>query len=249
MSMPEEDPPAGVPEWVLTYGDMMSLLLCFFILLAAFSEIKAEKKNAVIKSILRQFGDHQKLAMFNASQNLNRSVYEQGATVEPVPLEEPTNRKRAESGGRGQPGRNMRVRTVRDGKRLTIGGPLLFEPGEAVLTPDAKKEIKRICDTLRGKRHLLEVKGYSPPTGLPPGSRFADPLDLAYARTRAIVNYMVNEGQIRRSLIRMSLAAPAEVTSLKTLGNGESMLERVDITTMESGSSDYGRGGAPVNQP
>ena len=27
----------GVPEWVVTYGDMMTLLLCFFVLLQAFS--------------------------------------------------------------------------------------------------------------------------------------------------------------------------------------------------------------------
>jgi len=33
----------GIPEWVLTYGDLMSLLLCFFILLAAFSELKKEE--------------------------------------------------------------------------------------------------------------------------------------------------------------------------------------------------------------
>jgi flagellar motor protein MotB len=34
----------GVPEWVVTYGDLMSLLLCFFILLAAFSELKQPRE-------------------------------------------------------------------------------------------------------------------------------------------------------------------------------------------------------------
>ena len=38
----EEDPPAGVPEWVVTYGDMMSLLLTFFIMLVSMSKIKEE---------------------------------------------------------------------------------------------------------------------------------------------------------------------------------------------------------------
>ena len=32
----------GVPEWVVTFGDMMSLLLCFFILLQMFSELKKD---------------------------------------------------------------------------------------------------------------------------------------------------------------------------------------------------------------
>ena len=40
----EEDDPPGVPEWVVTYGDMMSLLLTFFIMLVSLSEIQDEKR-------------------------------------------------------------------------------------------------------------------------------------------------------------------------------------------------------------
>ncbi|MCC7407982.1 MAG: flagellar motor protein MotB, partial [Phycisphaeraceae bacterium] len=50
-------PPAGAPEWVLTYGDMMSLLLCFFIMLVALSEIKEEDKfKAIATEIQKAFG-------------------------------------------------------------------------------------------------------------------------------------------------------------------------------------------------
>ncbi|MCA9240906.1 MAG: flagellar motor protein MotB, partial [Planctomycetales bacterium] len=31
----EEEPPPGIPEWVVTFGDMMSLLLTFFIMLVS----------------------------------------------------------------------------------------------------------------------------------------------------------------------------------------------------------------------
>ena len=34
----------GVPEWVVTFGDMMALLLCFFILLQMFSELKQDRE-------------------------------------------------------------------------------------------------------------------------------------------------------------------------------------------------------------
>ena len=40
MSDPENDSSPGVPEWVVTYGDMMSLLLTFFIMLVSLSELK-----------------------------------------------------------------------------------------------------------------------------------------------------------------------------------------------------------------
>ena len=37
-----EDQGGGIPEWVVTFGDMMSLLLTFFIMLVSLSEIKEE---------------------------------------------------------------------------------------------------------------------------------------------------------------------------------------------------------------
>lgn len=40
----------GAPEWMATYGDMVTLLMCFFVLLFAFSSIDAQKFEAVMES-------------------------------------------------------------------------------------------------------------------------------------------------------------------------------------------------------
>lgn len=42
--------PAGLPAWMATYGDLVTLLMCFFVLLFAFSEIDAQKFEAVMQS-------------------------------------------------------------------------------------------------------------------------------------------------------------------------------------------------------
>ena len=39
----QEESKAGAPEWMVTYGDMVTLLLCFFVLLFALSTIDVEK--------------------------------------------------------------------------------------------------------------------------------------------------------------------------------------------------------------
>ena len=58
MPLPKKETPAGAPDWVLTYGDMMSLLLCFFILLAAMANFDKQDKMmmATIESIREAFG-------------------------------------------------------------------------------------------------------------------------------------------------------------------------------------------------
>ena len=44
-------------DWVVTYGDMMTLLFCFFLILISMSEIKQDQKfQDVRESIKRAFG-------------------------------------------------------------------------------------------------------------------------------------------------------------------------------------------------
>ena len=38
-SPPQKPADAGAPAWVMTFADLMSLLMCFFVLLLAFSEM------------------------------------------------------------------------------------------------------------------------------------------------------------------------------------------------------------------
>ena len=53
----QKKPAPGVPEWVVTFGDMMSLLLCFFILLQMFSELKKDREyQRVVTAIKEAFG-------------------------------------------------------------------------------------------------------------------------------------------------------------------------------------------------
>ena len=50
----------GAPRWVTTFGDLMSLLLCFFVLLLSFSEIDRQKYKQVAGSMEKAFGMQRK---------------------------------------------------------------------------------------------------------------------------------------------------------------------------------------------
>ena len=49
-------PPPGAPAWVMTFADLMSLLMCFFVLLLSFSEIEASKFKQIAGSMEKAFG-------------------------------------------------------------------------------------------------------------------------------------------------------------------------------------------------
>lgn len=47
---------SNIPAWMVTYADLMSLLLCFFVLLLSFAEIDAQKFRRVAESLSQAFG-------------------------------------------------------------------------------------------------------------------------------------------------------------------------------------------------
>ena len=48
--------PAGIPAWVLTFADLMSLLMCFFVLLLSFAEMDVKKFKQIAGSMKMAFG-------------------------------------------------------------------------------------------------------------------------------------------------------------------------------------------------
>ncbi len=57
--MDDEQPckcPAGIPAWVLTFADLMSLLMCFFVLLLSFASMDVQKFKQIAGSMKTAFG-------------------------------------------------------------------------------------------------------------------------------------------------------------------------------------------------
>lgn len=232
----------GVPDWILTYGDMMSLLLCFFVLLYSLAGgEKTASQDAMIESIIKQFGDSEELAAFYLRRQLN------AATRPGKAISENKNatlqQKHANQADPGPLGDRSRVQDVRDGKRLVIGGPIQFVAGKADLTDDARRTVLEIAELLRGKLHMIEVRGFEPPALPSNAVGFRDPMDLAYARARAVTEFLTTEGRIRADIVRVSIAALVESETLNPSANGERMFDRVVISSMESSPLDFERAG------
>ena len=52
----EQECEAGAPAWVMTFADLMSLLMCFFVLLLSFSEMDVIKFKQIAGSMKSAFG-------------------------------------------------------------------------------------------------------------------------------------------------------------------------------------------------
>ncbi len=82
-------PPAGAPLWLATFADLMSLLMCFFVLLLSFATMDANKFKKMAESMETAFGVQRDIPATEIP--MGTSIIAQHfspATTEPTPLEQ-----------------------------------------------------------------------------------------------------------------------------------------------------------------
>ena len=110
----------GAPDWMVTYGDIMTLLLCFFVILVSMSEIKQDQKfQQVMESLRRAFGGYDGSVGAVPVENVSTNAL----IARLLELEIPINKKKkGDSDEEGIHGKKFRVTNVRDGLEVVIGG-------------------------------------------------------------------------------------------------------------------------------
>lgn len=227
----------GAPEWMVTYGDMMSLLLCFFVLLAALANFDERDKlfMAAIESIREAFGNQAQTGYFAEDVVDFNSFLVQFETI----LFQNEKHDLGQSNEPGVDGRFYRVKKVRDGIQLVVGGPIAFARFSAEIEPEMDDLLERLAVELRGKRNKIEIRGHATYEPLPLDSPYADPLDLSYARARNTRDRLVELGVDRRA-IRVAAAGPYEPVLDQTYDDGRRAANRrVEILVTQARMDDY----------
>ncbi len=204
----EEEPDAGIPEWVVTFGDMMSLLLTFFIMLVSMSEMKQDEQfQAVAEALRKQVGhDLSAATLIPGPFRPRNSVTEWNTSTG---RDEKKDLKNGGQENKSVTGRHEKVQIVRPGEDSSIGGQIYFAEDSAELTRDNKKELIRIIEQISGKPQKIEIRGHSTRRPVDPNSGFRDVYDLAAARARSAMNFMLEQG-IHQSRLRLGNAGAEE---------------------------------------
>jgi len=205
----EEEEEIGVPEWVVTFGDMMSLLLTFFIMLVSLSEIKDEARyQAMLESMTQRFGYESSMASLAPGTAKPRNA----AIAKLASAGRAMRQNTANGGDRVQApiGEYPRVRIIRPGEKSNVGTVIFFPEGAADLSEQDKRELAMEAHEMLGKPQMIELRGHTSRRPLAKNSRFADHWQLAYQRCWNTMRYLVDELKIDKRRIRIAVAGTNE---------------------------------------
>ena len=247
----EESQPPGSPAWMTTYGDMVTLLLCFFVILFAMSEIDIIKFQAVIMSFqgspgvleggqILEDGDVNEEYMDEYYEDLHRVSTEE---MEAPDFEEEEDDEFSDLQDRVEAyiereglGSSILVSRDHQGLMLRFQDDVLFEIAKADLKEEAKGALAFIAGILKEpdlRDKFIRVEGHTDNVQFPPGAEpFETNWELSVARAVSAGRFLIEEENIEPTRISMSGYGEYHPIATNQTVEGRAQNRRVDIVIL-----------------
>lgn len=211
---------------MVTFGDLMSLLLTFFVLLLSFSTITDEE-------IFREA-----IMSFRGSVGI---MPRELTTVQVAPLPSKYSRPSRSSEDLARRlrrqlqilGKETDVKLEFDGQngvKLTLPSKILFGSAEAAVKPEAYPILNDLSEIFAEfPDAVFEVRGYTDDRPLANHPRFRDNYDLSFGRADSVARYMQRESRIPLERFEIIARGAGDPLAPNTTEEGRQANRRVEV--------------------
>ena len=214
----QEDAPKGSPAWMNTFSDLMNLLLCFFVMLFAMSDVDAEKFEKIVASFQNTFsilpsggasiGEGELVSSGVSQLEMLDSYYkdqansksdEESDTEEDIAeaykehsLEESEQMAQEIEEAISKYGIQDEVEVDFDAQyvMLNMNGAILFDSGKSDIKQEAYPLIDKIGKLIEPyQQNIIEVEGHTDNVPIH-SSKYEDNDVLSFYRARSVSDYL-----------------------------------------------------------
>lgn len=184
----DDDDEGGGSEWLATYGDLVTLLLCFFVLLYSMSVVDSVKFKQAAQSL-------SEMGIMFQSGNINPGVGESIAELNVDVIEKQMDdiykevKDIVDSAGLIN---DVEVKKVDKGVLLRFKDEILFDVGKADLKPNAKDNLNKLAKVLRKYNKIIKVEGHTDNIPIS-NSQYRSNWELSTARAISVVRYFTEQ--------------------------------------------------------
>ena len=165
----EEDCEVCIPfdqEWIFTYGDLVTLLLCFFILLFSMCRTDVEKSKQISES-LKGMPPGSPFIFNGQSSNLDK------ASKELEQLEVPDD---------------VSINASKAGVEVTFSKTVAFEQGSVSISEKAKKTLDKMLPIIGQLQNNIEISGHTDESDS--NKKYPSSWELSVARASVIAAFL-----------------------------------------------------------
>lgn len=227
-------------RWLLTYSDLITLLMIFFVIMFASSSIDKQKFKTLAESMNQAMGGGQHIIGDQASNTMTdgNSVTDtqtQTGQTEPTETEKLTSLKQQLD--KYLQDNNMSNSTSVDvserGLVVTLNNSLFFDPGKADLKPENEARLIEIGKILNQMNNYIRVEGHTDNVPIS-NSVFHSNWQLSAARASTVVELLISRaGMTPQKLSTVGYGEYRPIADNNT-AEGRQNNRRVDLVVMSS---------------
>lgn len=154
-------------QWLLSYSDMVTLLLCFFTLFFAISQIDAVK----LEIISEYFNQSEKLPLHKLQEQITELIKDHNMEQQ------------------------IDVNLTQDGLELNFHDKILFDSGQAEIKTNAWPVLNSLANILKSVKvadRKIQVAGHTDTVPLSQNSIYPSNWELSSARASRVIRYFID---------------------------------------------------------
>jgi len=197
VSAPEEECKCekGAPKWVVTFGDMMSLLLTFFVLLLSFSSTDVKKFKRMAGSVKEAFGVA-KTSPDHTTPMGKKIIHSQIEIPKSMAQLATVRAKAAKTSKKSE----VEMESGSNWFRLKIEGDALFDSGSWTIKPEADPILNQVATLVNDFDGTVKIEGHTD-TDAAGSSRFVGEAylanyELAMNRAISVMDFLVGNHSV-----------------------------------------------------
>ena len=180
--MAKREEPQIDSSWMDTYGDMVTLLLCFFVMMLAASSVDKAKYEQI------QAGMQEGVGKVDVARPIEMMMVELADDIQSMEM-----------------GEKIELGSDTQGVVLEFGGDTFFDEGSAKIKQQAIPALKRLAATLQSDRYIkfdFSIEGHTSNKKINT-AHYPSNWELSAARAAAVARFLEERG-ISRTRIRIS---------------------------------------------
>lgn len=235
---------AGGLRWLLTYADMITLLLGVFIILAAAGSISKEKSEALAEAFSKIFGGGGKsLVTTGAGEEgmLKKSPGSKGGRGAGEGMHPKCTKKHVEEVFKKEVAeKGLKVEPIQQGLRLRFSDQVFFDTGSIEIKGEGKEVLDRAAGLFEGSSNRIIIEGHTDKAPIHT-AEFRSNWDLSTGRATAVIHYLeeyavqsgFSQDDLMRYMSRFSASGYGEYHPADPVNPYSQLNRRIDIIIVE----------------
>ncbi|MDO7906619.1 OmpA family protein [Paenibacillus sp. JX-17] len=242
----------GRDRWMITYADLITLLLIFFVLMHSVSKIDTDKYDLVTDSLQKTFmSGSSVLDQGSGVTGTGRSGSKQTANPQDNKTNGQNTLTEREQAFRTQEqslqnlmkviqqyvtdnklGDQIFVSDKPQGISITLSDRFLFDPGQAALKSNSSPILSKLASLFRNLEMTVSIEGHTDNIPIGQNSQYRDNWELSGARALSVLRFFIDKEKLNPDGFQYAGYADTRPAADNSTPAGRQKNRRVEITVL-----------------